>query len=284
MSNKTRWMKHRWEWVVALVCLAAAAAPAGQTNNTAPAPAQPTKKYPAHWGAPPQVQTRDLVDLAPGYGRGSSTLAKWIIENTDKDTTPTNVAAQVLFLCDFQAAETNKVPEEFLVLDGAFAVKADHANKFLELPGAPLDSFGAMFGPPTSNSVAVSARAFGTNKGKRQPVFGLGLNGAGGLKLLVAPGKRVLELVHGDETKAQSAFKWEPGCWLRLRLQWRQIGAKEWQAEGKAWREEAAEPTGWQVVWRTTSDLAPGRSTLWASPISGTPIRFDDLKVTTIGR
>lgn len=41
--------------------------------------------YPAHWGRPPQMQTRDLVPLPGGYGKGSGTLAKWIQEGLDAD-------------------------------------------------------------------------------------------------------------------------------------------------------------------------------------------------------
>ena len=43
------------------------------------------KAYPAHWGAPPLRQTRDLRPLPGGYGRGSGTLARWIQQNLDKD-------------------------------------------------------------------------------------------------------------------------------------------------------------------------------------------------------
>lgn len=42
-------------------------------------------KFPAHWGEPPAVQTRDLRPLPGGYGEGSGTLAKWIQDNLDKD-------------------------------------------------------------------------------------------------------------------------------------------------------------------------------------------------------
>lgn len=273
MNDDQRTTRKTWHCAVLLLWLAASTAPAAET-----------RRYPAHWGPPPPDQKADIVDLPLGYGKGGTNLAAWILSNLEKDTAPTNMTAQVLFSCDFEKAETNKVPEEFLVLDGAFAVKAESGNKFFELPGAPLDSYGAMFGPTVSNNVAVSARVLGTNKGKRGPVFGVGLGGAGGLKLLVAPGKRVVELVRGDESLASAPFKWEAGGWTCLRLQLRRIGEKEWQLEGKAWKEGAPEPANWQVIRRDTADLTPGRSTLWGSPISGMPIRFDDLKVTTVGR
>ena len=43
------------------------------------------KTYPAHWGNPPAIQTRDMRELPGGYGFGSSTLAKWIQKNMDSD-------------------------------------------------------------------------------------------------------------------------------------------------------------------------------------------------------
>jgi hypothetical protein len=46
---------------------------------------KPAGRFPAHWGDPPQLQTRDLRPLPGGYGMGSSTLAKWIQTNLEKD-------------------------------------------------------------------------------------------------------------------------------------------------------------------------------------------------------
>ena len=256
------------------VCLAAATL----------ASAQVTKPLPRHWGCPPLAQTGDLTDLPLEYGRGSTTLAQWINANLQKDKLGGVAPAKMLYQNDFTSAPLDKAPEDFLVLDGAFAVKAENANKFLDLPGAPLDNFGALFGPATSNNVAVAARIRGTNKGRRFPVFGVGLNGAGGLKLQVAPGKRVLEILKGDESVAQVPYAWEPGKWTMLLLQVRSVGEGEWQAEGKAWTEGSPEPFSFLIAYKEKSVLSPGRPALWGSPISGTPIQFDDLLVTTVGR
>ena len=54
----------------------------------------PEKEYPPHWGAPPLAQTRDLRPLPGGYGMGSSTLAKWIQQNLDRDAASSPVAAE----------------------------------------------------------------------------------------------------------------------------------------------------------------------------------------------
>jgi hypothetical protein len=188
-------------------------------------------------------------------------------------------AAQALYSCDFETAAPGKTPDDFLVLDGAFSVKAEGPNKFLELPGAPVDSYGVLFGPTVSNNVAVAARVYGTNKGRRLPVFGVGLNGAGGLKLMVAPGRQALEILRGDEPLAHAPYQWETGKWTLLRLQLRRLEDGAWQAEGKAWTEGSPEPAGFLLQYKEKSDLPPGKAALWGSPISGTPIRYDDLKV-----
>ena len=56
---------------------------AGKPGKTYQAPNG--KDFPVHWGAPPKIQTRDLRPLPGGYGRGSSTLGRWIQSNLDRD-------------------------------------------------------------------------------------------------------------------------------------------------------------------------------------------------------
>jgi len=70
---------------------AAAGGPAGVVK---PRPGK--RAYPAHWGEPPLMQTRDLRELPGGYGMGSGTLAKWIrehMEQDERDGTPAAAAA-----------------------------------------------------------------------------------------------------------------------------------------------------------------------------------------------
>jgi hypothetical protein len=62
-----------------------------EVAEAAPAP----KQFPAHWGEPPAIQTRDLRPLPGGYGQGSSTLAKWIQDNLDKDAAASAAALKM---------------------------------------------------------------------------------------------------------------------------------------------------------------------------------------------
>ena len=188
---------------------------------------------------------------------------------------------KIIYENNFEKAEIGKVPEDFLVLEGAFAVKEENGNKFLELPGAPLDTFGLLFGPTESEGMVVSARVYGTAKGRRFPTFAIGVNGVGGYKLQVSPGKKTLELYKGEELVTSVPYTWESGSWTMLRLQVRKAGDK-WHVEGKAWKQGATEPAAWMISHEEKTEPTAGRASIWGAPYSTTPIRYDDLVIGSI--
>ena len=186
----------------------------------------------------------------------------------------------LLYSNSFDKAETGKVPEDLMVLEGGFTVREEGGNKFLELPGAPLETFGLLFGPTEAENLSASARFYGTGKGRRFPTFSVGLNGVSGYKLQMSPGKKALELVKGEnEVLATAPYTWESGMWTMMRLQVRKVADGQWQIEGKAWKHGAAEPAKWLITYSETTAPMPGRAGVWGMPYSGTPIRFDDLAV-----
>jgi hypothetical protein len=191
-------------------------------------------------------------------------------------------SAKLPYENNFEKAELNKVPEDMLVLDGAFAVKEEAGNKFLELPGAPLDTFGVLFGPTEPADVTASARIFASGKGRRFPTFAVGLNGVGGYKLQISPGKKQIEIFKGDEVVASKDFEWTGNTWTILRIQVRKE-AQGVQVEGKAWKQGGTEPKDWQIVFSDKTPAPAGRASVWGNPFSGTPIRFDDLRMATVG-
>lgn len=246
--------------------------------------AKVTKEFPAHWGKPPEIQTQDYVELPADYGHGSSTLAKWIMANLNRDKAGNTEPARptALYENNFEQAEAGKLPDGFMALAGDFAVKRDGTNQCLELPGSPLDSFAVQFGPTESADVVVGARIFGTAKGRRGPMFGVGLGGVAGFKLQVSPGKKALELLKDQEVKTSVAFDWRSGAWTQLRLQIRKVNAGEWKIEGKAWTQGSAEPKAWMVSCDETAEPVGGRASVLGSPFAGTPIWFDELRVERI--
>jgi hypothetical protein len=189
-------------------------------------------------------------------------------------------AGEPLYTNNFETAAVDKVPDDFLVLEGAFLVKQEGGNKFLELPEAPLDSFGVLFGPTEKQGWTVTARVLGTAKGRRSPTFAVGLNGGGGYKLQVSPAKKLLELYRGDIVKASSPYEWESGKWTHLRLQIEKTATGHWKLLGKVWAGETAEPEKPALTFEDAEEPPAGKASIWGSPYSGTPIRFDDFVVS----
>jgi len=193
-------------------------------------------------------------------------------------------AADPLYQNNFEQSETGNVPDEFLVLDGNFAVKAESGNKYLELPGAPLDAFGFMFGPSARHGNEISARMFGTKKGRRFPVFGVALNGVNGYRLQVTPAKRAIELLKAGAVAAKVPFRWSGGEWLRLALRVEQTGDAEWTISGKVWADGKKAPAKPTLTYKETKEPRNGKPSIWGSPYSGTPIRYDDIVVKKIAK
>jgi hypothetical protein len=189
--------------------------------------------------------------------------------------------SKLLYENNFESAEVAKVPADFLVLDGDFTVKEEGQNKVFELPGAPLDTFGALFGPTEKDGVMVSARVYAKSKGRRFPIFGVGLNGASGYKLQVSPAKKAIELYHGDAIRATFPYHWQSDQWTVLRLQVRKVNEGEWKVEGKAWPQNGNEPD-WLLVAEEKETPPTGRAAIWGSPYAGTPIQYDDLVVKSV--
>jgi hypothetical protein len=198
----------------------------------------------------------------------------------------TSLAAQAagpLVQEDFEKAKPDEVPEEFLVLDGNWAVKDAGGNKVIELPGAPLDSFGALFGPAQVDGVVLTARAKSERAGRKYPAFAISLNGVGGYRLQVSAAKKALEIFQGDEPRASVPFEWESGAWTRLKLQVRKDGAG-WVVEGRAWKDGTGEPKDWTITHALSEAPPEGRPAFWGNPFSGLPIQFDDLKLEAIAK
>lgn len=183
---------------------------------------------------------------------------------------------------NFAQSAVGKVPDDIMVLDGTFAVREVDGSKCLELAGDPIGSFGALFGPEGAAAMDVKARIWAASTGKRFPEFGIGANDVGGYKLILAPGRRVLELRKGDDTKAvvQSSWFTRTCTWLRLRVAPKD--AKTWVVEGKVWPHGQPEPREWMIRLEDREPPSSGRASLWANDFSEQPVRFTDLSVTPI--
>jgi len=174
------------------------------------------------------------------------------------------------------------LPESLMLLDGQFRVVKEDGNGLLELPGSPLESYGLLFGSAAVSGREVQARIHGTKVGRKFPTFAAGLNGVNGYKIRVSPAKNAVELVVGNdfEVRATAPYKWASGEWVRLRLQVVPAGNGV-SVRAKVWQ-DAAEPEAWTLTYDSPTAPPPGMAGVWGMPFSGTAIRFDDLKVSSV--
>ncbi|HET6249450.1 MAG TPA: hypothetical protein VFE47_17295 [Tepidisphaeraceae bacterium] len=188
-------------------------------------------------------------------------------------------AAPAAYSNDFEKAQLGKAPDEFMALNGEYAVVQVEKNKCLELTPDPIDGDGFLFGPPGVTTGTVSARIWAAASGKRFPEFGIGANDAGGYKLVVVPALGTIELRKGDDAVASAPFTWKSETWTRLRLHIGKTAAGTFQVEAKAWADGSAEPKEWMISATDKTAPSPGRASAWGMPYSEKPIRFDDLAV-----
>ena len=175
-------------------------------------------------------------------------------------------ADKLLFKSDFELANVDAVPEELMVLAGEFSVKAIGGNKALELPGNPLEDFGALFGPAESDGIAVRARVYSESSKRLAPRFGVGLSGVTGYRLLVAPGQNRLQLLQDQEALASAPFEWKSGTWTTLHLQIRKVSEGKWIIEGRAWAEGTPEPKDWSISFEVSETPPAGKASIWGAP------------------
>jgi hypothetical protein len=191
-------------------------------------------------------------------------------------------ADKVLFKSDFESANADSVPEELMILAGQFSVKEIDGNKALELPGEPLEDFGALFGPAESDGVAVRARVRSERTKRLAPRFGVGLSGVAGYRLLVVPGQNGLQLLKDQQVVASAPFEWKPDTWTSLHLQVRKVSESKWIIEGRAWADGTPEPKECSISFEVSEAPPTGKASIWGAPYSGKPILFDDLSVISL--
>lgn len=220
---------------------------------------------------------RSLMSLHHRVALGAMALSALLMA-----ALPARVGAEgrVVFEQNFEKVPKGELPPEFLTLNGVFAVVEEQGSKLVELPGSPLEDFGFLFGPSEASGQECSARIFGTKQGRKFPTFAVGVNGGGGYKIRVAPAKKAIELLKGDDVSKSAAFEWRSGEWTHLKLRVRKTGDGV-TVEAKAWQGDK-EPEEWALSLNEKEPLPPGKSGVWGMPYAGTPIRFDDLRVQSI--
>jgi hypothetical protein len=198
-----------------------------------------------------------------------------------EDVAPAATAAPAVVKEDFQKLNVGALPDEIMVVDGAFTIVADGENKVLQIGTEPLTEGAVLLGKSVKNGGIVKAKIKASSKRRSFPRFGVGLGGTSGFRFRVAPADKAVEIVKEDEQLAKADFAWKTDAWYWVELRvLPSATAGSWTIEGRAWEDGQPRPEAPSVT--STSPAAPpnGKASLWGAPFSLMPIQFDDVEVT----
>jgi hypothetical protein len=208
-----------------------------------------------------------------------SLCSLWCISSRHTEAAIAAQRSSIVYECDFQEVGPGKIPDDFKVLKGEFAVKAEGENRFLELAGAPVNMFGVLVGPERGTDTSVRARLRGWPSGKRNPEFGVGLGGTRGYQLWLMPAVNELQVRRDNQVVARAPFTWEAGQWIQMQIDIRSSGEGRWRVSGRASFAGAKAIAEVGLGLELTEQPTTGRASLWGTPYSEKPIQFDDVRI-----
>lgn len=171
-------------------------------------------------------------------------------------------------------------PKEVFVVDGTIKIAAHDGNKAIVIDPNPITDASAQLGSSAAGSASIEARILATKRGRSTPRFGVSVHGLSGYRLLVNPAKKAIELVKNDQTLATVPHTWSSGAWLKLKLEAKKGAADAWIITGKVWPADAAEPAEPLIKHEDKALKGQGKCAIWATPFSGEPVFFDDIKIS----
>lgn len=175
-------------------------------------------------------------------------------------------------------------PREIFVIEGSMRIKGRKGGNVIEISGdRPEVDARAAIGPSAAGPVTIEARILATRSGRSYPRFGVGVHGQAGLRLLVVPARKQLQLVKDEQVLRSAPFDWASGEPVLIRLAVGPDGAGKWTVTGKAWKAGTPEPADAQIALEITSPTTRGQCSITGTPYSGTPIEFDAIKVGSEG-
>lgn len=173
-----------------------------------------------------------------------------------------------------------EVPKEVFVVDGTIKIAAKDGNKAIMVDPSPITDASAQLADSANGSAMIEAKVLAFKRGRSTPRFGVSVHGMSGHRLIVNPAKKLLELVKGDQTLASASYDWTADAWMKLKLEAKKGEGTAWVITGKAWPADSAEPAEAQLKYDDKNLKGQGKCALWATPFSGEPVYFDDIKIS----
>ncbi len=182
---------------------------------------------------------------------------------------------------DFSSLPEGPLPDELMVIEGAFTIVAEGENKMLQLGIEPLTEGGVLLGKSLKQGGTVKAKVRASSKRRSFPRFSVGIGGTSGYRCRIAPAEKLLEINKEDTRLAKADFIWKSDAWF-----WMEISvlpapaAGQWSIEGRCWEDGQPRPETPQVTHTATEQPPNGKASVWGAPFSEKPIFFDDIEIT----
>ncbi len=173
-----------------------------------------------------------------------------------------------------------EAPKEVFVVDGTIKIAVRDGNKALMVDPNPITDASAQLAESAAGNASVEAKVLAIKRGRSTPRFGVSVHGMSGHRLIVNPAKKLIELVRNDQTLASIPYDWTSEAWLKLKLEAKKGEGAAWTITGKAWAADAAEPAEAQIKFEDKGLKGQGKCAVWATPFSGEPVFFDDIKIS----
>jgi len=171
-------------------------------------------------------------------------------------------------------------PKEVFIVDGTIKIAARDGNKAIVIDPNPVTDASAQLAVSSSGNASIEAKILAIKRGRSTPRFGVSVHGMSGHRLIVNPAKKSLDLVKGDQTLVTVPFAWTSEAWVKVKLEAKKGAGDAWTITGKAWPADAAEPAEPLIKHEETKLKGQGKCAIWATPFSGEPVFFDDIKIS----
>lgn len=170
--------------------------------------------------------------------------------------------------------------KEVFIVDGTIKIAARDGNKAIVIDPNPITDASAQLAISASGSASIEAKILAIKRGRSTPRFGVSVHGMSGHRLIVNPAKKTLELIKNDQTLATVPFAWTSEVWVKVKLEAKKSADDTWLITGKAWPADAAEPAEALIKHEEKTLKGQGKCAIWATPFSGEPVFFDDIRLS----
>ena len=182
---------------------------------------------------------------------------------------------------DFSSLTEGTLPDEIMVIEGAFTIVTEGGNKMLQLGIEPLTEGGVLLGKSLKQGGTVKAKVRASSKRRSFPRFSVGIGGTSGYRCRIAPAEKLMEINKEDTRLAKADFTWKSEAWYWVEISVVPAQAEgKWSIEGRCWEDGQPRPETPQVAHTATEPPPNGKASVWGAPFSEKPIFFDDIEIT----